>query len=101
MRLILVVRAAAELDIFRGSCPSCRVRRNMMKLKECRLAATACTSDKCAASLVALPHCTLDSRGYAASRYRTIISARSRGSGLSKPAPLEMIDQQRECTIED
>ena len=66
-RLILIVSTAAELDIVRCSSTSCRVRRDMVKLEERGLVATADTPDKRAASLVALPHCTPDSRRYVAS----------------------------------
>src|SRR5262245_56543747 len=77
-RLVLIVRSATELDIVSCGGSSRRVRRDMVKLEERRLAATAHTPDKRAASFVALPHCTLNPRWYVASRCRSLVGVRSR-----------------------
>jgi hypothetical protein len=77
-RLILVVRAAAQLDVVRRGCASRRVRRDVMELEERGFAALAGASDERAASLIALPHCTPDSRRYATSRCRALACARPR-----------------------
>ena len=78
VRLILVVRAAAELDVVRRGCASRRVRRDVMELEERGLAAPACPSNKRAAALIAQPHCTPDGRRYMTSRCRTLARARPR-----------------------
>ena len=93
LRLILVVRAAAELDVVRRGCASSRVRLDVMKLEERGLVAPACPSHERAATLIALPHVPPDRRRYVASRCRTVARARARRRRTGKPAPLEMIDR--------
>ena len=66
-RLILVVRAAAELNVVRRCCASHRVRRDVVELKEPSLATAARPSDKRTASRIALPHFTPDSGRYVTS----------------------------------
>ena len=70
--LILVVRAAAELNVVRGAYPSRCVRRDVMELEERGLAAPTYPSNKSAASLVALPHGTLHGRRQKTPRARTL-----------------------------
>lgn len=66
-RLILVVRAAAELDVVDRSGAASGVRLDVVELEERRLAASPRGPDECAASLIALPHCTFyDSRNVTA-----------------------------------
>jgi hypothetical protein len=77
-RLILVVRAAAELNVVCRGCASRRIRRDVMELKERGLTAPACATDEPAASLIALPYCTPDSRRYVTSRWSTLARARLR-----------------------
>ncbi len=78
LRLILVVRAAAELDVVGRRRASSRVRRDMMELEERNLPAPSSASDERAASLIALPHCSLDSR-----RYVDVQTQRSRSAWLA------------------
>ena len=69
-RLILVVRAAAQLNVVGGGWASRRVRRDVMELKEGDLAASARAPDEPAASLIALPDCAPDRRRYVTSRWQ-------------------------------
>src|SRR5436309_577805 len=77
-RLILVVRAAAELDVLRRRRASRRVGRDVMELEERDLATPACASHERAASLIALPHCPPNGRRYVTSRCSTLIRTRPR-----------------------
>ena len=100
-RLILVVRAAAQLDVIRRGYASCRIGHDVMELDERGLAASALGSGERAASIIALPHCTPDSRGYVTSRCSSLACARPRRRHSGISASLEIVDQQRQCTIED
>jgi len=77
-RLILIVRAAAELDVVRRGGASGPVRLDVVELQECCLAASACASNKGALSFIAQPHGTPDSRWYVAPRWRTFARVRPR-----------------------
>jgi hypothetical protein len=90
---MLVVRAAAELDILGRGCASRCVRRDVMELEERGLAAPASPSDERATFLIALPHRTPDSRRYVTSRRSTLGRTWSRRRCTGKPAALEIVDQ--------
>lgn len=77
-RFILIVRAAAELNVVRGGCASRRVRFDMMEFKERGFAASAFASDERTASLIPLPDRTPDGRPYVTPGRRTFIRAQSR-----------------------
>lgn len=96
-----VVRATAELDVLGRGCTSRCVRRDVMELEERGFAASASPSDERAAFLIATPNRTPDSRRYVTSRRSGLARAWSRRRYKGKPAPLEIVDQQRQRAIED
>jgi hypothetical protein len=86
-RLILVVRAAAELDVVCLGSASRRVRRDVMELEEGGLAAPACASDEPAASLISPPYSTPDRRRYVTSApgARGDVSTARSGAARAQP----------------
>src|SRR6187431_3084730 len=60
--LVLIVCAAAQLNIVDNGQSTCRVRLDVMKFEKRRLRAPAAAVSKCTAALVALPDFTPDRR---------------------------------------
>ena len=83
---MLVVRAAAELDIVHLRRASRRVRVHMMELEKRRLAARACAPNEHTSALVAQPYGPPDSGRDVTSRCKTFPRARPRRPHLGKPA---------------
>jgi hypothetical protein len=75
---MLVVRAAAELDVLDRGGAACGVWSYVMELEERGLPIPARPSDERAAFLIALPHCTPDCRRYVTSRCSTLARVRPR-----------------------
>ena len=98
---MLVVRAAAQLDVLDGGGAAHREWRYVMELEERRLSTPARPSDERAALLIALPHGTPDGRRYVTSRCSTVASAWLRRRDTGKPSSLEIVDQQRQRAIEN
>jgi hypothetical protein len=93
--------AAAKLNVVRSGRASRRVWLYVMELEERRLAAPARVSDERAASLIAPPHCAPDIRRYVTSHGSPFARRLARGRHAGTLAPLELVDEQRQCTIED
>src|SRR5687768_11360899 len=55
LRLILVVRAAAKLDVLDGRRSALRIRHDVVKLEESPLGTAALRTDETASAIVALP----------------------------------------------
>ena len=100
-RLILVVRAAAELNVFGGRRTTLRIGGDVMEFEECRLAASAFASDERAASLIASPDDTPNSCWYVTARRGLFVTVRSRGCARGEPSMLDLLDQQRQCAVQD
>ena len=100
LRLVDVVRATAELDVFFDGCTSDGVRLNVMELEKRGLATAPFCANERATSAVAPPHVSAHS-GRDMARALGARSRCARSRSLGKAPALETFNQQRERAVED
>jgi len=98
--LVIIVRAAAELQVPGRRRSAFSERDHMMELEEPSFLATPLSTDKRAPPLIAFPYFSLCCRGHMATcgidRARTPWAINCR-----KLLPLHFLQQQRQTTVED
>lgn len=98
--LVLIVRAASQLDVSHGRGSAVGVRHNVMKLEKRRLGAAPCAADERAAPLVAAPDLALDRWGNVSSMTFVFRVLPRPGRGAT-PSLLDIGDQQSQGAVED